>query len=292
MYELNSDGSIKDNTLCIIDPPDTNYGCTWTSASPYPYATNPATVPIETDYLLDVVPQEMGPYYHPTAIQALATAARSYIMYHINNSPSIDNSTNFQVFIPYKFESLNSNDQLIIQNAVAPRYYVARSDTDLPAFAEYFADIQGATVSGDKPYLTAVIDDISTAYQACDASNDGHGRGLSQKGASRWARGNKCSYAGAGDQPWSVRWDDVRQILVHYYTGVHILDANNNNAILTPDDRWNLLQYVSRLPPSMAKGSTYDITFDLQNTSTWDWTTSNAVFLRLPMDSARRSTYG
>ena len=199
--------------------------------SPYPYPTNPATVPIETDYLLDVVPQEMGPYYHPTAIQALAIAARSYIMYKINNNFSINNSTSLQVFIPYKFESLNSNDQQIIQDAVAPRYYIAPADTDEPAFAEHFADILNGTVSGDEPYLLGIGDPISEAYMACDANDDGHGRGLSQEGASRWARGNKCSYAGAGDQPWSVEWDDVRQILVHYYTGIHLRDANNNNTI-------------------------------------------------------------
>lgn len=97
---------------------------------------------------------------------------------------------------------------------------------------------------------------------------------MSQDGAGRWARGNQCSTSGAGDQPWSVRWDDFRQILVHYYTGVHLLDANNNNIALTPDNRWNLL-WIQSLPPSLATSSSYDISLKFQNTSTWDWAPPN-----------------
>jgi Stage II sporulation protein len=72
----------------------------------YPYSTNPVTMSIESDYLLDVVPQEMATYYHPTAIQAQAIAARTYAFYHIDQESTINNSTQFQVFIPYKFEGL------------------------------------------------------------------------------------------------------------------------------------------------------------------------------------------
>jgi peptidoglycan hydrolase-like amidase len=96
MYPLKRDGSIdKDQQppLCQPDDPstpqneaDTRYGCTafdkdhYPSAQvrPYPYATNPATVSIEDDYLLDVVAREMGPSYHPLALRAQTIVARTY----------------------------------------------------------------------------------------------------------------------------------------------------------------------------------------------------------------------
>jgi len=44
--------------LCSSD--DTFYGCTAISSYAYPYSTNPVTIPIETDYLLAVVPSEVS----------------------------------------------------------------------------------------------------------------------------------------------------------------------------------------------------------------------------------------
>lgn len=261
MYRLTGAGGIQPPpTLCSSG--DASFGCTafaGDSNHAYPYSTNPVTIPIETDYLLDVVPQEMGTYYHPVALQAQAIAARSYAYWHIHQGSTINNSTQFQAFIPYKFESLPpvtfpnnpgdpcasnnlNNNQRIICGAVAPRHYISYGtypNDDLPAFTEFSADVWGRTDPGSQPYLVAVDDPISTG---CDANNFGHGRGMSQEGASRWARGNRCSYPGQGDDPWSVRWERTEQILVHYYTGVHIRDAGNNNALLTPSYRWNPLQ--------------------------------------------------
>ncbi len=84
MYPLKDDGSRdrdQQPPLCQSDDPstpgneaDTRYGCTAfpgeNSEYPYPYSTNPATVSIEDDYLLDVVPREMGTYYHPLALES------------------------------------------------------------------------------------------------------------------------------------------------------------------------------------------------------------------------------
>lgn len=79
MYRLSGSGGIQPPpTLCSFG--DASFGCTafaGNSRYAYPYSTNPVTIPIETDYLLDVVPQEMGTYYHPVALQAQAIAARS-----------------------------------------------------------------------------------------------------------------------------------------------------------------------------------------------------------------------
>ena len=274
---------------------NTNFGCTafvGDATYPYPYGTaNPVTIPIETDYLLDVIPQEMGTYYHPTALQAQAIAARSYAYWYINQGSAINNSIRFQAFIPYKFESLppttfpdnpdnpcaSSNlnsSQRIVCSAVAPRHYISYGtypNDDLPAFTEFSSDVWNRTVAGSQPYLMAVDDPISTG---CDANNYGHGRGMSQEGASRWARGNRCSYPGQGDDPWSVRWERAEQILVHYYTGVRLRDANKQ--ILIPADRWNPLQInwntPDNRPPIVYHSNTYPISVEVQNTGVSDWT--------------------
>ncbi len=104
----------------------------------------------------------------------------------------------------------------------------------------------------------------------------GHGRGMSQKGASRWARGNLSFNINRDLGAWSVRWERAEQILVHYYTSVHIRDTGNNNALLTPSYRWNPLQInwgtSDNRPPAMSHGGTYTISVEVQNTGVSDWT--------------------
>jgi len=94
MYVLNPDNGASTGESCGIDDPSTpqneaddRYGCTVfdrehyppDQVHPYPYAANPATVSIEDDYLLDVVPREMGPSgHHPLALRAQAIVARTY----------------------------------------------------------------------------------------------------------------------------------------------------------------------------------------------------------------------
>ncbi|GIV68706.1 MAG: hypothetical protein KatS3mg109_0184 [Pirellulaceae bacterium] len=310
VYRLESSGARWVNPVTgayhLCSSNDTYYGCTAFCddySSPtcershrigYPYSQNPITIPIESDYLLDVVPKEVSvAAFHLTAIQAQAIAARSYAYWHIRQGSAINNSTQFQVFVPYTFEALPSttfpdnpsnpcasgnlnNNQRIVCNAVAPRYYIAygaHPNDDLPAFTEYFADIRNRTVSGGQPYLIAVDDPISSHP---DIVQDGHGHGMSQKGASRWARGNLSFNINRDLGAWSVRWERAEQILVHYYTGVHIRDAGNNNALLTPSYRWNPLQIrwgtSDNRPPAMSHGGTYPISVEVQNTGVSDWT--------------------
>ena len=293
MYRLFSEGG---STGILCSSNDTSYGCTafvGDSGHAYPYGTNnPITIPIETDYLLDVVPSEVSvEAFHPTAIQAQAIAARSYAYWHINQGSTINNSTQFQVFVPYAFEVLppttfpdNSgdpcasnnlnDDQRIVCSAVAPRHYISYGtypNDNLPAFTEYFADIPNRTLNGGQPYLIAVDDPISSHP---DIVQDGHGHGMSQKGASRWARGNLSYNINRDLGAWSVRWEQAEQILVHYYTGVRIRDANKQ--ILIPADRWNPLQInwgaSGNRPPIMYHGSTYPISVEVQNTGVSDWT--------------------
>jgi hypothetical protein len=296
---------------CDLNPPDENWGCTWLdrihhpqSIRPYPYTANPITVSIESDYLLDVVPQEMATYYHPTAIQAQAIAARTYAYYHIDQGSTINNSTQFQVFIPYKFESLtpavdpdnpttpcassnlNSNQQVVC-DAVARRYYLSPypaggSSFQPPADTEFFSDAWNRTSDGGEAYLMAVDDPISAA---CDADNFGHGHGMSQEGASRWARGHQCSYENAptlpgnpAGSPWSVHWERAEQILFHYYPGTSLRNADDLSFWRSPYERWNPLSInwgtPNNEPPAVEHGGSYPVTIQVQNigSEVWDHT--------------------
>jgi hypothetical protein len=307
MHRLSHPGGGDLGIPCTIAPPDPKWGCTWfdedyyqSPVRSYPYATNPVTVSIESDYLLDVVPQEMATYYHPTAIKAQAIVARTYVYYHIDQGSTINNSTQFQAFIPYKFEGLTpandpdnpttpcassnlNNNQQVVCNAIARRYYLspypAGGSFQPPADTEFFSDAWNRTSDGGEAYLVAVDDPISAA---CDADNFGHGHGMSQEGASRWARGHQCSYENAptlpgnpAGSPWSVRWDRAEQILFHYYPGTSLRDADDLGFWPSSYYRWNPLSInwgtPGNQPPMMEHGGSYSATIRVQNTGWIDW---------------------
>jgi len=269
MYELISpSGDLpEDPVACTYG--NESWGCTAIPNDPtyaYTYTTNPVTVSIESDYLLDVVPQEMSPgMFHPTAIQAQAIAARTYAYFHIHSNSTINNSANFQVFLPYKFESFSSAYQQIIRDATASRYYLTYYNQESPAFTEFFSDRQYHTESNPPyPYLLGVADPIS--IHPTDPAIDGHGRGLSQYGASRWARGNTYGNINYTGVPWSVQWRRHEQILVHYYTGIQLRDSNGNS-LLNTTYRWNALS--QSLPNPIWQP--YAALIRLQNTSAYAW---------------------
>ena len=147
----------------------------------YPYATNPVTIPIETDYLLDVIPREISvAAFHPTSIQAQAIAARTFVYIHIRAGSQINNSTEFQVFVPYAFDALNpavnpnnrsdpcsstnlNYNQSKVCAGVTPRHYISYGPSDdLPVFSQYFADIKDRTNTGDYLYEIGVDDPVSS----------------------------------------------------------------------------------------------------------------------------------
>jgi hypothetical protein len=268
------------------------YGCTAFVDNvnyPYPYENdNPVSVPVETDYLLDVVSQEMGSLAsHSIARHAQAIVARSYA-YHRQHfdlhtgAPVMDNSTASQAFIPYRWEKWGTDshfspnpynpchwwqdDFLPQQRAICAavntsKHYVTGinhiyglPDTPLfgsnaPAFTKYFQDTYNhsptATLTEPSlvpdttrhvyPYLVGVVDPVSSHP---NVPTVGHRHGMSQNGASRWAYGN-MGWQGNLDR-WSVTWNNVEQILVHYYTNAYIRDHNGNPMI--PNGRWNPLK--------------------------------------------------
>lgn len=127
-------------------------------------------------------------------------------------------------------------------------------------------------VVAPRNYLIEIQDPISTS---CDSSTIYNGWGMSQKGAIRWSLGNQCASGGNDSTKWPVTWTDYRQILVHYYTGIDIL--NGSGGKVAPDDRWNLLNFNNNQPLSMVGGLNSQIPIQLQNTSTTDWANGEMV---------------
>ncbi len=217
----------------------------------YPYGSTAAPdLSFDDEYLKNVVPLEMSvDIAPPAALQAQAIAARSYAWKKVGN---LNNSIGSQHFVPYYYEFLRvvqgdaahnptttptaalSNCSLITptyQRAICDALstpevnYITPHETDEPALAEFSADAWMQTNAGATPNLQSVADPISTpvAIQTTVAETGAHGRGMSQLGAIRWARGAINAF---GDPtPWSVKWERPEQILTHYYADVDLRDA-------------------------------------------------------------------
>ena len=327
MYRLNLDGSIWVDQSTGNPAPcssfSTVYGCTafvgsWTYRYPYGY-DNPVSVPIETDYLLDVVSQEMGAIpFNGEARHAQAVVARSFAYHHSHfdshtGTPTMNNSTASQVFIPYRWEkwdagyhfSGNSGNpcyywwtdflpqQKLICTAVdASKDYVTGinniydlPDTPLfgsnaPALTQFFGDTPDATVTessivpGTTRHTYPYLVGVADSISSDPGVGvNGHEHGMSQNGASRWGHGNMGWQGDLGE--WSVKWSRD-QILVHYYTRINLRDQSGSR--VTPDYRWNPLEInwgtSDRQPPTMVHGNSYPITIRIQNTGVYDWSCS------------------
>jgi hypothetical protein len=273
-------------SMCDVSLDEKSFGC---GSNGYPYASNPITISIETDYLLNVIPQEMPLSFATTAIEAQATAARSFTYWYARRGTLINNSISYQAFVPGKFIAVsgvtpdNAADPCASGNlgarqaklcaAMANPRYMTRFDSDVPVFAQFSADWPERTrTNANHKALRAVDDPISnTTNGECISDGAGsHGWGMVQNGANRWARGYQCAYSTKA--PWTVTWGTADQILTHYYTGIHLRTAaaplrekgllervltlfageaaSMPGDITTPDWRWNPLQ-IDGLPESM-----------------------------------------
>ncbi len=322
MWQL-EDWGAKKTTLCSQDAGvKYTWGCTAycnnSSMCPgvtyvaYPFYSSSATVQIEGQretcsrnsnpyncYLRDVVPAEIfirasSRNNKPaSALEAQAIAARTFA-YH--RTWGITNSNDYQVFVPFYYDTLSTDQQDSVDAAVANRYYMSYYQTytyyypsggsvtyesDHPIAALYGSDNGATTVKGDNeyPYLVSVQDSISAERGQPVGTGSG---GMSSNGASRWGFGHTSERGPAFEwlsyyphdnlgngNFWSIQWDNSFQILTHYYTRIHIRDANGN--ILTPSWRGNVLQVKWSRPRGYPNGICSRIEVWLQNTGTTTW---------------------
>jgi len=260
-------------------------------------------------YLWDLVPAEYGIHEGSrgnkefSGVEAQAIASRTYAYQRIQDKESYDpynNSTQFHVYIPYSYQALltQSTQQERLLDAMRHRLYMSPPDNDYPITALYGADNGLTTVSSiaeGKGEITqgngysprqSVIDPINEEYGRPFGTTYG---GMSSKGASRWSFGHTSSKGpspphlptypgdldGEGDF-WSVRLDHSRQILTHYYTGIHIRNADSNNEIMTPNYRWVPLGIVWKtddgiMPAKLCLDTQLKFTVIVQNTGTEPW---------------------
>ena len=176
--------------------------CNTTKSNTYPFWSGTASVTIEGTgclaspsypgyspfydcYLRDVMPQETSPtLFHPTAVGAQAIAARTYAYWHIKTDDvtpgSINNSSAYQVFVPYRYDTFAQGERDIVDAALQGRYYLSNISAytvnlygqnvnltaDDPIFAEFFADRPLETLRAclGSLIVLSLISDLITGY--------------------------------------------------------------------------------------------------------------------------------
>ncbi len=164
-------------------------------------------------YVKHVVPYEMPRSWEPEALKAQAVAARSYGWYYALNHPvslhwDVDDCTNYQYMGPNTYPETDAAvDATWGQYLWHNDWDDGEPPLDSPIIAMYSANNGHPTRTRDDlpnkfPYLQAVNDPVCFGD-----SRYGHGWGLSQWGAQRWASWHGWNY---------------QQILTHYYTDVTV----------------------------------------------------------------------
>ncbi|MCB0046831.1 MAG: hypothetical protein KDD92_15510 [Caldilineaceae bacterium] len=304
MYALDRDrgGAAFDDIPCFLG--SQLYGCTMDQSNiayAYPFPSSTITIGIDDisgsdnayyayPYLWDLVTTELGVYLKGgsslpdngnvplAAIEAQAIASRTFTYHRDEYVGVIDNSTRYHAYIPFSYEVLLDESQKEdVRNGTLRRFYLTESNTSYPIDAQYGADSPDPTVEGlptlvsDINYLQSVADPISAA----EGILSGNGQGLSSRGSRRWSYGYQSWVPTEADDFWSVRWDDAFQSLTHYYTGIHIRDANSGNAILTPTRRWVPLRIAQLNTPTdtirLCDNGPTTLIATVQNTGVYNW---------------------
>ncbi len=151
-------------------------------------------------YVAHVLPAEIYASWPTATLRAQAIAARTFAWYHIqhsqNDSWDVTDWVGYQMFCddhqsPTNKAALDTTGE-----------YMAYGN-NLPILAQYSAQNGHPTLSlGSVPYLQSVPDPVDMGE-----TRYGHGHGMSQIGAARWA--------------YRHNWN-VYQILHHYYTDIRI----------------------------------------------------------------------
>ena len=206
------------------------------------------TLPLE-DYVRFVLPIEASPPDPPESLKAQAVASRTYAWACINHGgictsshPSYDITdwTGDQAMCELRADARTdaaqaaTNSQYVSWNGtVAAALYSANNSDPTATNPTEFAN------PGVYPYLRAVDDPVTFGN-----TRSGHGQGLSQVGAIRWAR--------------DFEWDYV-QILTHYYSGVTIEGATNFGSLIAPwNNGWQTSNRV-RIKGNASNNGTFDV---------------------------------
>lgn len=171
------------------------------------------TIPFE-DYVARVLPAEVYTSWPRATLEAQAIAVRTFAWRKVllaspDATYDITDWSVDQVMCDRRYPATDA-----AAAATAGRYLAYGDEVIL---AQYSAENGHPTLDGGLPYLKPVLDPVSLGQ-----ARRGHGRGLSQWGAYRWAS--------------RYNWNAV-QILLHYYTGVQVIDpfgATPSLTLLTP----------------------------------------------------------
>lgn len=258
--------------LCRSDDPENydpyddrlNYGCG--GYTRYPFEENPIELDFEGEYLPSVVRYEIRPEDVPimATLEAQSVAARTKSILASQTGTIINNSTGIQVYIPELEAQQHELAVEAVNNTVGE--HLRYNNTVLAGLlfsADHIGNWTVEYVDPPPPYLISVYDP--------EGRGGGHGMGLSQMGACRWIVGytnlalnHRCWWQSG---PYA-EWVDYRQILVHYYTDVDLINSTGQS--LLPDYRWNAISVD--VSPVMLPNNTYYAAVLPQNTGkdTWD----------------------
>ncbi|MCX6030011.1 MAG: hypothetical protein NT169_12040 [Chloroflexi bacterium] len=186
-------------------------------------------IPFE-EYVARVLPAEVYTSWPAATLQAQAIAVRTFAWRKVLLAPpdatyDISDWAVDQVMCDARYPATDAATA-----ATAGRYLAYGGEIIL---AQYSAENGHPTLDGGLPYLKPVLDPVSLGR-----TRYGHGHGLSQWGAQRWA---------------SQRGWNATQILTHYYTGVQVVDPLGGNPSLS-------LLTAPRGPSSWLTGSTAYLT--------------------------------
>jgi hypothetical protein len=201
---------------------------------------NVLTIPFET-YISWVVPTEVGALSsHPERLKTQAVAARTYAWRKILDNAAqpydVTDWTDTQAMCDFR-QHPNSDAAV---NATAGQY-IAYNGAVIVAL--YSAENGDPTLSNaflsSYPYLRAIDDPVSFARP-----RNGHGQGMSQNGAQRWAT--------------QYGWNYI-QILTHYYTGVTLEGPTNFGSLNRPWQNFYVTSNHARITGNVSNTSTLNI---------------------------------
>lgn len=233
-------------------------------------------IPLET-YVKRVLPNEWASYWNAEALAAGAVSVRSWALappprsncrYPYGNGvcyylawdcgqhyvPGSELPSTNTAVDQTRYQFLSYEDSGFPVEVVNTQY---RQDTGNPSLSWEFE-------ASSYPYLKSVVEPVTTHSTI--------GPGASQNGSQRWMSGENLEIGAE----LSVCWSNYKQILTHYFSGVHLRDGNNANTILTPQYRWVPL-WLSRYPSNgqpmtICSGASHQITVRIQNSGTLTWT--------------------